>query len=131
MRLFDWCVESAQLYYLYIVFTSIIYHPHDTPCLHCLSAVTLLFSLQNRTSWVLYNMATFYWRIKGEAGQAIECARRALHFSPRLVTLSSSACSCVSLNYSRSHRQISNRSIITARFNRFYWNNELSNEVHY
>ena len=30
-------------------------------------------------------MAAFYWRMKGEAGQAIECLRRALHYSPRPV----------------------------------------------
>ncbi|XP_041366225.1 tetratricopeptide repeat protein 17-like isoform X2 [Gigantopelta aegis] len=38
---------------------------------------------KNKTSWVLYNMAAFYWRIKGEPYQAIECVRRALHYSPR------------------------------------------------
>ncbi|XP_064634712.1 tetratricopeptide repeat protein 17-like isoform X2 [Lineus longissimus] len=38
---------------------------------------------KNRTSWVLYNMAAFYWRIKGNPYQVIECLRRALHFSPR------------------------------------------------
>ncbi|XP_076450500.1 tetratricopeptide repeat protein 17-like isoform X3 [Babylonia areolata] len=38
---------------------------------------------KNKTSWVLYNMAAFYWRIKGEPFEAIECIRRALHYSPR------------------------------------------------
>lgn len=38
---------------------------------------------KNSTSWVLYNLAAFYWRIKGSATPAIECLRRALHFSPR------------------------------------------------
>ncbi|XP_071122223.1 tetratricopeptide repeat protein 17-like isoform X6 [Mytilus edulis] len=38
---------------------------------------------KNRTSWILYNMAAFYWRIKGDPYHAIECVRRALHFSPR------------------------------------------------
>ena len=42
-----------------------------------------VYLLQNKTSWVLYNMAAFYWRIKGEPFQAIECVRRALHHSPR------------------------------------------------
>jgi len=28
-------------------------------------------------------MAAFYWRMKGEARQAIECLRAALHYSPR------------------------------------------------
>ncbi|XP_070200043.1 tetratricopeptide repeat protein 17-like isoform X3 [Littorina saxatilis] len=38
---------------------------------------------KNETSWVLYNMAAFYWRIKGKPLEAIECIRRALHHSPR------------------------------------------------
>uniref|UniRef100_A0A0B7BGE5 Tetratricopeptide repeat protein 17 n=1 Tax=Arion vulgaris TaxID=1028688 RepID=A0A0B7BGE5_9EUPU len=39
---------------------------------------------KNKTSWILYNMAAFYWRIKGNPYQAVECIRRALHHSPRL-----------------------------------------------
>ncbi|XP_059157800.1 tetratricopeptide repeat protein 17-like isoform X2 [Physella acuta] len=38
---------------------------------------------KNKTSWILYNMAAFYWRIKGNPFQAVECIRRALHHSPR------------------------------------------------
>ncbi|XP_046360680.2 tetratricopeptide repeat protein 17-like isoform X1 [Haliotis rufescens] len=38
---------------------------------------------KNKTSWVLYNMAAFYWRIKGDPYHSIECVRRALHYSPR------------------------------------------------
>ncbi|KAK3594378.1 hypothetical protein CHS0354_032887 [Potamilus streckersoni] len=38
---------------------------------------------QNSSSWVLYNMAAFYWRIKGDPNHVIECVRRALHLSPR------------------------------------------------
>lgn len=34
---------------------------------------------------MLYNLAALVWRIRGEAYQAIECLRRALHFSPFLV----------------------------------------------
>ncbi|XP_077967043.1 tetratricopeptide repeat protein 17-like isoform X2 [Styela clava] len=37
---------------------------------------------KNSTSWVAYNIATLYWRMKGDAEKAIECVRRALHFSP-------------------------------------------------
>jgi hypothetical protein len=33
-------------------------------------------------------MAAFYWRIKGDPYHAIECVRRALHFSPRFVFIS-------------------------------------------
>lgn len=38
---------------------------------------------KNGSSWVLYNLASVYWRIKGDAPKAIECARRAIYFSPR------------------------------------------------
>ncbi|XP_043939333.1 tetratricopeptide repeat protein 17 isoform X2 [Protopterus annectens] len=39
--------------------------------------------LRNTSSWVLYNLASFYWRIKNEPYHVVECAVRALHFSPR------------------------------------------------
>ncbi|KAL2088935.1 hypothetical protein ACEWY4_015834 [Coilia grayii] len=39
--------------------------------------------LRNSSSWVLYNMASFFWRMKNEPRQAIDCVVRALHFSPR------------------------------------------------
>ncbi|XP_041916966.1 tetratricopeptide repeat protein 17 [Alosa sapidissima] len=39
--------------------------------------------LRNSSSWVLYNMASFYWRMKNEPRQAIDCVVRSLHFSPR------------------------------------------------
>lgn len=39
--------------------------------------------LRNSSSWVLYNMASFYWRMKNEPQKAVDCVVRALHFSPR------------------------------------------------
>uniref|UniRef100_A0A8C6W0P8 Tetratricopeptide repeat domain 17 n=1 Tax=Nothobranchius furzeri TaxID=105023 RepID=A0A8C6W0P8_NOTFU len=39
--------------------------------------------LRNSSSWVLYNMASFYWRMKNEPQKALDCVMRALHFSPR------------------------------------------------
>ncbi|KAL4622664.1 tetratricopeptide repeat protein 17 isoform X1 [Arapaima gigas] len=39
--------------------------------------------LRNSSSWVLYNLASFYWRVKNEPQHAVDCAMRALHFSPR------------------------------------------------
>uniref|UniRef100_A0A3P9LLN9 Tetratricopeptide repeat domain 17 n=1 Tax=Oryzias latipes TaxID=8090 RepID=A0A3P9LLN9_ORYLA len=39
--------------------------------------------LKNSSSWVLYNMASFYWRMKNEPQRAADCVVRALHFSPR------------------------------------------------
>ncbi|KAM6950047.1 tetratricopeptide repeat protein 17 [Lycodopsis pacificus] len=39
--------------------------------------------LGNSSSWVLYNMASFYWRMKNEPQRAVDCVVRALHFSPR------------------------------------------------
>ncbi|XP_078346607.1 tetratricopeptide repeat protein 17-like [Oculina patagonica] len=38
---------------------------------------------KNTSSWVLLNLAAYYWRIKGNAPQAVECLRQALYFSPR------------------------------------------------
>uniref|UniRef100_A0A8C1G177 Tetratricopeptide repeat protein 17 n=1 Tax=Cyprinus carpio TaxID=7962 RepID=A0A8C1G177_CYPCA len=39
--------------------------------------------LKNSSSWVLYNLASFYWRMKNEPRRAMDCVVRALHFSPR------------------------------------------------
>ncbi|CAH1785951.1 unnamed protein product [Owenia fusiformis] len=39
---------------------------------------------KNNTSWVLFNMAAFFWRIKGDSFHVIECVRRALHYSPSI-----------------------------------------------
>ena len=33
-------------------------------------------------SWILYNLATLYWRIVGNTINGLECARRALYFVP-------------------------------------------------
>lgn len=42
------------------------------------------FNLErNATSWISFNLATLYYRILGNAAQALECCRRALQFSPR------------------------------------------------
>lgn len=38
---------------------------------------------KNSSSWLHYNLASLYWRMKGDAPKAIECARRAIYFSPR------------------------------------------------
>ena len=38
--------------------------------------------LKNNTSWVLLNFASIYWRIVGHSYNAVECLRRALHYSP-------------------------------------------------
>lgn len=38
---------------------------------------------KNSTSWILFNMAAYFWRVRGDATNAIECVRRALHYSPR------------------------------------------------
>lgn len=39
--------------------------------------------IRNNTSWLHHNLGAIYWRIKGEAYNAIECGRRAVHFAPR------------------------------------------------
>lgn len=38
---------------------------------------------KNSTSWLLLNFAAIYWRIVGHSYNAVECLRRALHYSPR------------------------------------------------
>lgn len=44
----------------------------------------LAYSLsRNRTSWVYLNLASIYWRIKGNAYNALECSRRAIVCAPR------------------------------------------------
>jgi len=32
-------------------------------------------------SWILYSLASLYWRVVGNAGQALECVRKSLHYS--------------------------------------------------
>lgn len=39
---------------------------------------------KNSSSWLHYNMASLYWRIKGNAPKALECSRRAVHYAPRI-----------------------------------------------
>lgn len=34
-------------------------------------------------SWALHTLGSYYWRYKGNAVNAVECARRSLHFAPR------------------------------------------------
>ncbi|CAK1551994.1 unnamed protein product [Leptosia nina] len=38
---------------------------------------------KNSSSWLHYNLAALYWRIKGNAPKALECCRRAVHYAPR------------------------------------------------
>ena len=46
---------------------------------------------QDKSSWVSYNLAALYWRMKGDPFESIECLRRALHFGsaklPQTVSL--------------------------------------------
>ncbi|CAH0389553.1 unnamed protein product [Bemisia tabaci] len=37
----------------------------------------------NSTSWFHYNLAAIFWRKKGKPNKAIDCAKRAVHFSSR------------------------------------------------
>ncbi|XP_011638804.1 tetratricopeptide repeat protein 17 [Pogonomyrmex barbatus] len=44
----------------------------------------LAYSLsRNNTSWIYLNLASIYWRIKGNAYNALECSRRAIVCAPR------------------------------------------------
>ncbi|KAG1652458.1 Tetratricopeptide repeat protein 17 [Nymphon striatum] len=38
---------------------------------------------KNKTSWIYYNIAAYFWRMQGQADNAVECLRRALHFVPK------------------------------------------------
>lgn len=37
----------------------------------------------NHSDWTAYNIAALYWKTLGNGSNAIECARRAVYFSPR------------------------------------------------
>lgn len=39
----------------------------------------------NSSDWTAYNLAVHYWQLHSNASQAIECARRAVYFSPRFL----------------------------------------------
>lgn len=39
---------------------------------------------KNSTSWVHYNLAALFWRIKGDGSKAVECSKRALFYAPIL-----------------------------------------------
>ncbi|XP_012227252.1 tetratricopeptide repeat protein 17 [Linepithema humile] len=44
----------------------------------------LAYSLsRNKTSWIYFNLASIYWRIKGNTYNALECSRRAIVCAPR------------------------------------------------
>ena len=41
---------------------------------------------KEQTNWKIFNLATLYWRMKGDALEAVECIRRAIHFSSKIKT---------------------------------------------
>lgn len=64
--------------------------PEDPLKLHELGIINENFANQLVTGlrrdpqrWQLYTLSSYYWRLKGDAFQAVECARRALHLVPR------------------------------------------------
>ena len=38
---------------------------------------------KNSTSWVLSTAAALYWRVKGQASEAVQCLRHSLYYAPR------------------------------------------------
>ncbi|CAH2063047.1 unnamed protein product, partial [Iphiclides podalirius] len=38
---------------------------------------------KNSSSWLHYNLASLYWRARGNGPKAMECSRRAVHYAPR------------------------------------------------
>ena len=41
---------------------------------------------ENSTSWVLSSAAALYWRVKGNAEQAVVCLRHSLFYAPKHMT---------------------------------------------
>ena len=56
-----------------------LYHPRNT------HTHTHTHTHKNTTSWVLLDLATLYWRARGNPYNGVECIRRALHYSPQYV----------------------------------------------
>ena len=44
--------------------------------------VCMFVCVQNGPNWVLFNIASLYWRVKGDPSNALECLRRAIHYAP-------------------------------------------------
>ena len=38
---------------------------------------------KNSTSWVLSTAAALYWRVRGQASEAVQCLRHSLYYAPR------------------------------------------------
>lgn len=64
--------------------------PEDPLKLHELGIISEQFANKLVTglrrhpeTWQLFTLSSYYWRLKGDAYQAAECARRALHLVPR------------------------------------------------
>lgn len=39
---------------------------------------------QNNTSWFLYNLAALHWQVEGDLQKAVQCAKLAMHYVPRM-----------------------------------------------
>lgn len=59
---------------------------HDLGIIHEHFANMLVTGLRTHaTTWQYYALSSYYWRLKGEAFEAIECSRRAIYLAPRAV----------------------------------------------
>ena len=61
---------------LIIEFSKYFFHSRLSQYGHSVSKVLK----KEKTSWTSYNLASLYWRMKGDPFESIECLRRALHF---------------------------------------------------
>jgi len=66
--------------------TELKMHPEKsllaTVNLDCIGYQLAALLKTNQSSWELFNLATLFWRAKGEALEAINCARQALSLAP-------------------------------------------------
>ena len=63
-------------------FTTCAHSSHVSNSLPDIPDVSLFSQPQNGPNWILFNIASLYWRVIGDPASAVECLRRAVHFAP-------------------------------------------------
>ena len=64
------------------LFTCVTLSSHVSHSLPDIPDVSLFSQPQNGPNWILFNIASLYWRVVGDPASAVECLRRAVHFAP-------------------------------------------------
>ena len=70
--------ESAHRTYAAMLQVSTIH----AAIVKCMYSKQSTLTLQIGPNWALFNIASLYWRVMGDARNALECLRRALHYAP-------------------------------------------------